>query len=440
MKKLTILFCAVALIAGCKKKPTSDEKKKDDPMATAMDTMDAMDAMDTMDAMDGMDAMRPAATRPAAMAPAGKFVTISGVTPELEKVKCGWGRCDVGVITQAAKAEIEKQKDFQKVKVTFRKGSTSEHFKTVQNLPWLRKLDISYTMITDIAPVAALVELEDFTARSLKLEKKDKDEVPLDLTPLKGLGKLKELELYGTKVANAQVLAGHSKLEKLGFYMSYLTDVGFVKDLTNLVELDLYACRLTSIAAVAGLTKLTKLNLYMNKSTDFTPLKGLVNLEVLWLQFTKIKDLSVLAGMTKMKKLYLNWANEIEDLSPLKAMVNMEYFDVSSKKVKDLSVVANFKKMRTFSADGTQIKDIKFLKGHTELTSVSIRNTKVRDIRPLAGAVKLWSVQIQGTKVKNVAALKGAKRLYSLTVSKGFPKAQLKALQNKLPKLKVHER
>jgi len=442
MKKLAILCCCVGLLIACSKKDKSAKKVSQDPaaMPAAMEAMRPVVA-DTMRPV-AVEAMRPVVAdtmRPVAMGPTGTLVTIAGVTPEQDKVTCGWGSCEVGVITARAKAEIEKQKDFTQLKIKFRKGSTNEHFTTLVNLPWVRRLVIDSTQIVDLVPVKALVELEEFSARNLKLPKQDKKEIPLDLAPFKGASKLKSLQLYGTKVQNAQVLAGVRTLVKISFYMSDTLEIGFVKDLTNLVELDLYACHTTSIAALAGLTKLRKLNLYMNKSTDFSPLKGLVNLEELWLQFTTIKDLGVLAGMTRMKRLYLNWAKEISDVSPLAKMVDLEYLDVSSKKVTDLSVVAKFSKLSSFSAGGTQIKTIAFLKGHTALTSVNISHTKVRDLRPLSSAKKLYSLRMHGTKVKSLAPLMKLEKLGFLTVSKGFAKGQLKRIKKKFPKLRLHE-
>lgn len=386
---------------------------------------------------------KPAETKPAKPIESAKpaLVDVNGVKPEDEKIECNSHSCTVSVITQKVKDEIEKQPNYKQHTIIFREGTGNEFFKTVANLPWLRKLNISRTAIDTLAPLEKLLEIEEIRATSLKWED-DKDRTKrLDISALKGHRKLKKLDFYGTKISHWEVLADATQLVELILYMSEVENIDFSRNLTQLEVFDLYACPVKDLAPLEGLTKLRKLNLYMGKAEDFSVLSKLTQLEEIWLQFTKFSDLQLLSSATKMKRLYLSWLKgKLMNISFVKNFPELEIFSAADIPIETIDSLSECKKLREMNVSGTKIKDIKALSGLTELTMVSVAKTEIQDISPLAKAENLWSLDISGTPVKSLSALQKLTKLSSLTVSKGFPKGEIEKLKKNNPTLRVNER
>ena len=369
MKKILILILSLSIsMLACNKKKADDKKADDGKQPVAGDMKGPADAM-----------------TPDKPAEDPNWVKAENVKPEDEKVECGgWNACKVTVITKKVKEEIEKQKDFENLEIQFTEEVTNDQFKTVANLPWVKKLSVASTKVDNLEPVAKLAKLEELKASSLKWEDDKERKKRLSLKPLAGLKNLKKLTFYGTRVTDVSALAEAVTLTHANFYMSEVEDIKFVEKLVALEELDLYACPVTDLAPLAGLTKLRVLNLYMNKSTDFSVLSKLTALEDIWLQFTTFSDLNLLAGATKMKSLSLNWLKEggVKDLSAVKNMPELDSLSLTDSAVEKLDDLANCKKLRRVDLGNTKIKDIKALAELTELSDVAIPKTAVADLKP----------------------------------------------------------
>jgi Leucine-rich repeat (LRR) protein len=112
-----------------------------------------------------------------------------------------------------------------------------------------------------------------------------------NLKPLRGLRRLKKLDLYRAPVTDAGLehLAGLDQLETLSLSYSRITDAG--------------------LRHLEGLAQLKQLELHNTQVTDtgLESLRGLTNLEELGLGETKITDIGLeyLQGLTQLKKLHL---------------------------------------------------------------------------------------------------------------------------------------
>ena len=127
-----------------------------------------------------------------------------------------------------------------------------------------------------------------------------------NLRPLRGLIKLKSLELFGF------------------FDVEDISPIGELKNLTSL-NLD-YFTSLSDISAISKLTKLHNLRLLGFRQVDnILPLMGLNNLSNLLLSgFEFVKNLSPLANLTNLTKLNLSNFPNVTDVGFLSSLSNLK--------------------------------------------------------------------------------------------------------------------
>ena len=135
-----------------------------------------------------------------------------------------------------------------------------------------------------------------------------------DISPLKEMDQLQELEIFQTNVSDLTPLKG-KPITRLMIGYSYVNDLRPLEGM-KLEYLDAHASHITSLKPLAGMP-LTTLMLYGTKVDDLSPLKGM-KLKVLNLYGTPVKDLSPLAGMPI--ELLRIGATNVEDLSVLRSM------------------------------------------------------------------------------------------------------------------------
>jgi len=97
-----------------------------------------------------------------------------------------------------------------------------------------------------------------------------------DLSPLAGLVNLQMLDAHGNQ---------------------NITDLSPLSGLTNLEELVIRDNRISDLSPLAGLTRLNDVHLEWNQISDISPLAGLTDMKTLILQSNRISDLSPLLGM-----------------------------------------------------------------------------------------------------------------------------------------------
>ncbi len=98
------------------------------------------------------------------------------------------------------------------------------------------------------------------------------DSVIADLSPLAGLKKLKQLEIYREPVRDLRPLAGLLALERLTVSETPLVDISPLAGLHNLTVLNLQTNSISDLSALRHLPKLTNINLFNNQVSDLTPL------------------------------------------------------------------------------------------------------------------------------------------------------------------------
>lgn len=257
----------------------------------------------------------------------------------------------------------------------FSDGELREWINGLEHPDEITELDLSWSDVIDISPLAALTEL-----RSLNLLNN------LDLTdikPLERLSKLETLDLSGTLVKSVKPLSKLSELRSLvldceklrditpleGLPLEYL-DVSCayknlrplkkLPELRRLRDLDI-GDRLEDLEIIGTLTQLEELCLLQLRTQTVAPLNGLVNLRRL--------DLSSLWFSTK--------------LDPLISLPNLEDLNLSWTNGLELSPIKKFPKLRKLKLYSCALKSFETLFEFTNLEELDVRelqNISERDI------------------------------------------------------------
>ena len=171
-----------------------------------------------------------------------------------------------------------------------------------------------------------------------------------------------------------------------------------------------------------ALTKLKALNIYMNKqATDelLAPLTAITTLEEISMSNSReVTTLGFLAGCTGLTELKASWCRKLEDISVLATMPDLRAIDIEDCKATDFSV----------------------LRGKPKLTRLDVAGTAFTDLSLLSESAELSSLEIHDTEIRELAALAAFPNLHSLSVSKEVPEAQVEALKDKLPNLRIRTR
>lgn len=181
--------------------------------------------------------------------------------------------------------------------------------------------------------VAGEITVEDMS-RLKKIDYNNSDVT--DLSGLEYADNLTYITMYHHDIANIEPLAGLTKLEHISIA---------------------YNRRLTDISPVANLTNLTYVNFYQSNISDLTPLSGLNKLQSLGVSNNKITDFSAIAGLTTLKSLNL-YGNKITDITPLAELTNLESINFDSNKIADVSPLVNLTKLKNLQMSFNNILDV----------------------------------------------------------------------------------
>ena len=252
-----------------------------------------------------------------------------------------------------------------------------------------------------VAPAAATGAILEAIARAL-------DKKPEDVSR-EDHGKVTDLDLSDTNVADLHPLKGLKRLGWLYLSNTQVADLQPLKGMTSLKRLDLSGTQVADLEPVKGLTGLQWLDLSGTQVADLQPLKGMTSLGWLSLDNTQVANLQPLKGLTSLQG--LNLANtQVADLQPLKGMTSLEVLDLAGTQVADLQPLEGLTSLQRLSLAGTQVAHLQPLKGMTSLQVLHLQNTQVAHLQPLKGMTSLQGLSLAGTPVadEEVAELRAA--------------------------------
>ncbi len=178
----------------------------------------------------------------------------------------------------------------------------------LKGLVKLEGIGISENLVTDVSSLASLTSLERIDAWNTPIT---------DFSSLTQLPKLEWIEFGNdASVTTIPSLKGIKRLRRLELNNCSIRDLSPLKEFTQLEWLELVNNTISDISALRSLKNLRTLNLDANVISDVSPLTELKNLEVLYLENNVISDVSPLTGLRNLERLDLR-NNAITDFSPL---------------------------------------------------------------------------------------------------------------------------
>ena len=138
-----------------------------------------------------------------------------------------------------------------------------------------------------------------------------------DLSPLSGLIKLTELNLFRNTIADISPLSNLTELRVLDISgNSYISDLSPLSGLTRMKTLHLYTNDVSDLSPLTGMTDLRWLDVSSNLIWDISPLSGLTELGGVALNNNAVSDFSPLSGLTRLRRVHSSNC-DVSDLSPL---------------------------------------------------------------------------------------------------------------------------
>ena len=188
-----------------------------------------------------------------------------------------------------------------------------------------------------------------------------------NIDALKYFTNLEKLDLYGNRISDLSALANITSLKRLNLGKNYnvLTagtsspnglDITPLKSLVLLEELDLSDNMLTDLSGIGSLTMLKTLILSKNRIADISPLSTLKSLTYVDLSYNYglnsdntergISDLSPLYGITTLETLIAGY-NLITDLQGIENMTALKYIDLTDNFVTSVEFLAKVPNLKT---------------------------------------------------------------------------------------------
>src|ERR1700691_4008342 len=183
-----------------------------------------------------------------------------------------------------------------------------------------------------------------------------------------------------------------------------LSGIGPLRGLTRLRSLDVSDTQVSDLAPLAGLSALQTLDVSDTQVSDLSPLAGLSALQTLYVWRTKVSDLAPLTGLSALQTLNVSRTN-VSDLAPLACLSALQTLDVVRTQVSDLAPLAGLSALHALDVSDTQVADLAPLAGLSALQTLDVSGTQVGDLAPLAGLSALQTLDVSLTQVTDLSAL-----------------------------------
>lgn len=238
-----------------------------------------------------------------------------------------------------------------------------------------------------------------------------------DLSPIRGLARLKRLFLVSNPIRSTANLKNLPKLTDLDLDNVGLTKVPKLDQLPALRFLKLDGNPITSIEGLpdwitnlwinhtpvqdlSPLTamKLTKLDAsYLPKGVDWTPVGELTKLTSLRVNNNGLTNLDFAANLTRLTNLEAN-ENEIVDISSLKNLNKLRNVELNSNKIVDASLLFDKINMTDLRLAFNDIRRIRIKQKNDQITDLTLNGNPIRNcefVRFLPGLEKLYLEDMQ---------------------------------------------
>ena len=265
------------------------------------------------------------------------------------------------------------------------------------NVTWLYLID---NQISDLSPIAGLIELREIWARGNVLS---------DISPVRGLTNLTHLEFPGSPISDLSSVKGLTNLIYLNCNDTLVSDLSPVSSLVNLEWLYMRNTRISDMSPVSGLINLKEIYFSGDTVSDISLFAGLINLEVFATSGNPISDLSPLSKLTKLYKVGISDAR-LSDLSPLTDLTNLNRLNLERNAIQDISPIAGLTGLNHLDLSVNDISDVSPLAGLTNLQWLSVAENNISDVSPLAGLTDLKWLGVYNNEISDLSPLDGLRK------------------------------
>ncbi len=308
----------------------------------------------------------------------------------------------------------------------------------------LQELTISNTNVLDIKVVGAFNKLKTFHAANLQIDTLDVlascktlqnvslegNKKAADFTFLKGLTKLKKLNLKGTRFSDETLLTTLTSLEELDLSN---TAVDEFSDLSMLAALQKISFEGTKVGHLAPLLKTPVKSIYCDGSAISKAevqsfvlerpdakiifeserlVKWWENMDAVWkkLVFNRLElkekpNSELLHEIIRVDSINIRGHKEIKDITPISEVLFLKNLNISKTGVTNLGPIKDQAYLQRIDFSNTGVEDLTPLAGKNHLERILGKSSKVSDIAPLEGLINLAYLDFDSTQVRDVSVI-----------------------------------
>ncbi|MFH1511851.1 MAG: leucine-rich repeat domain-containing protein [Bacillota bacterium] len=326
-------------------------------------------------------------------------ITFLGNRPDLEEL-----RIDALRVLPADLPRLKKLNIFCSL------GGELTDISLLAQVPSLTVIDLSWNMVSDIAPLASLPltelylagnPIEDYSpVKDLIPQLLGKDFDYFEITPaenpdtviafpdpvlerkIRAAISKPEGDITARDAANVTDLELGNEWQPQIPQESMITNLQGMEYFINLRNLHAYFNGISDITPLAGLTQLRNLDLGGNAVVDAGPLAGLLNLEHLILFGSRIADITPLAGLSKLGSVNLS-GNPVGGLAPLAGLTGLGSVFLSGCGVEDIGSLAALTNLDCLELNDNYVSDLSPLSGMQRLAILKLKNNPIQDYSPI---------------------------------------------------------
>ncbi len=267
-----------------------------------------------------------------------------------------------------------------------------------------------------------------------------------DISPIKGLTKLKKLHLECIDAKNALIIKNLKNLREL--YLEVIdgrseVDLTFLGDLKKLEKLDITerysSTRSKGLSSAAKLKKLKSLSISDFEDEDLSFVGEMPQLEELIISYSNNSFAKTVGNLKKLKTLML--FDMQCDMSFLSELKSLEVLFVFGSYNLDITGISKLKKLKAVSVDLCEFDDLSELKKCPSLEELIIYNCDTDfDVKWIEGSgIKSLKLSSGGDgKVKNMDKLATLKSMEYLTMDfTGISEETAKKIKKAVPKCRI---
>lgn len=271
-----------------------------------------------------------------------------------------------------------------------------------------------------------------------------------DISPLKGLTKLKKLYIENISGKNVPVIENLKNLKELDIEIhdsESIVDLTFLGNLKKLEKLDIterYSeTESTGLSSVTKLKKLKELGIHDFEDTDLSFIGEMTQLESLSISYSSKSFTKTIGNLKNLKELVLMDINEGRryDMSFLPELTGLESLFLFGDRYLDISGISKLKKLKDVSIWLCEFDDLSELKKCPALEKLTVYNCNADfDVKWIEGT-KLKELKISGGGsgvIKNMNKLSTLKNMeYLLLDFTGIPEETARKIKKAVPKCKI---